>query len=73
MPRRLIDSLKNSLSLEKQRDYRNIVLVQVIIIVFGLTLTEFLEGGSKTAVAKTYYYRFLNFWCHVCFFAVGSP
>src|SRR5688572_26272872 len=52
MPRRLIDSLKNSLSLEKQRDYRNIVLVQVIIIVFGLTLTEFLEGGSKTAVAK---------------------
>jgi hypothetical protein len=38
--------------LEKQRDYRNVVLVQIIIIVFGLTLTEFLSGGSKTDLAK---------------------
>src|SRR5687768_2713011 len=51
MPR-ILDAIKTSLSLEKQRDYRNIVLVQVVIIVFGLTLTEFLQGGSKTDLAK---------------------
>src|SRR5688572_3888618 len=48
----LIDSRKIALILEKQRDYRNIVVVQIIIIVFGLTLTEFLEGGSRTPLAK---------------------
>jgi hypothetical protein len=52
MPKRLLDSIRIALSLEKQRDYRNIVIVQVIIIVFGLTLTEFLSGGSRTAMAK---------------------
>lgn len=52
MRRRLTDTIKISLSLEKQRDYRNIVLVQVIIIVFGLTLTEFLQEGSHTNLAK---------------------
>jgi hypothetical protein len=52
MPIRLIDTVKLALSLEKQRDYRNIVVVQVVIIVFGLTLTEFLQGGSRTEIAK---------------------
>jgi len=52
MPKRLLESIRIALSLEKQRDYRNIVIVQVIIIVFGLTLTEFLSGGSRTAIAK---------------------
>ena len=52
MPKRLLDSIRIALSLEKQRDYRNIVIVQVVIIVFGLTLTEFLAGGSRTATAK---------------------
>ncbi len=52
MPKRLLDSIRIALSLEKQRDYRNIVIVQVVIIVFGLTLTEFLSGGSRTAMAK---------------------
>ena len=52
MPNRIINSIRAGLSLEKQRDYRNIVVVQVVIIVFGLTLTEFLQGGSKTDIAK---------------------
>lgn len=52
MPVKLIDTIKIGLSLEKQRDYRNIVVVQIIIIVFGLTLAEFLQGGSRTSVAK---------------------
>jgi hypothetical protein len=52
MPKRLLDSIRIALSLEKQRDYRNIVIVQVVIIVFGLTLTEFLAGGSSTGTAK---------------------
>src|SRR5687768_12744721 len=52
MPKRLLDSIRIALSLEKQRDYRNIVIVQVVIIVFGLTLTEFLSEGSRTATAK---------------------
>ena len=49
----ILNTIRAGLSLEKQRDYRNIVVVQVIIIVFGLTLTEFLEGGSRTDIAKT--------------------
>jgi len=52
MPNRIVNTIRAGLSLEKQRDYRNIVVVQVVIIVFGLTLTEFLQGGSKTEVAK---------------------
>jgi hypothetical protein len=52
MPRRLIVNSLRALLLEKQRDYRNVVVVQIIIVVFGLTLTEFLSGGSKTAIAK---------------------
>jgi hypothetical protein len=52
MPRRLIVKSLLLLMQEKQRDYRNVVLVQIIIIVFGLTLTEFLSGGSKTNMAK---------------------
>jgi hypothetical protein len=39
-------------STEKQKDYRNIVLIQIIIIVFGLTLSEFVLEGSKTPAAK---------------------
>ena len=52
MPNKILNSIRAGLSLEKQRDYRNIVIVQVVIIVFGLTLTEFLQGGSKTDIAK---------------------
>lgn len=37
---------------EKQKDYRNIVLIQIVIIVFGLTLSEFLLEGMHTAAAK---------------------
>ncbi|HZB14007.1 MAG TPA: hypothetical protein VE467_13305 [Chryseolinea sp.] len=48
----LLDNIRFGLSLEKQRDYRNIVVVQVVIIIFGLTLTEFLQGGSGTDIAK---------------------
>jgi hypothetical protein len=48
----ILHTIRGSLSLEKQRDYRNIVIVQVVIIVFGLTLTEFLQGGSRTELAK---------------------
>ncbi len=48
-----LETIRVGLSLEKQRDYRNIVVVQVVIIVFGLTFTEFLQGGSRTDVAKT--------------------
>ena len=49
----ILDTIRVGLSLEKQRDYRNIVVVQVVIIVIGLTFTEFLEGGSRTDIAKT--------------------
>ncbi|MBL7856458.1 MAG: hypothetical protein JNM57_02125 [Cyclobacteriaceae bacterium] len=37
---------------EKQKDYRNVVLNQIIIIVFGLTLTDLLLEGSETPGAK---------------------
>jgi hypothetical protein len=37
---------------EKRKDYRNVVLIQIIIIVFGLTLSEFLTEGEQTQPAK---------------------
>src|SRR5688572_21151173 len=49
----ILETIRVGFSLEKQRDYRNIVVVQVVIIVFGLTLTEFLQGGSRTDIAKS--------------------
>src|SRR5579859_846734 len=49
--------LKNLLSRvelqrEKLKDYRNVVLVQVIIVVFGLVLSEPLIENSKSDVSK---------------------
>ncbi|WP_333819575.1 hypothetical protein [Ohtaekwangia sp.] len=43
---------KSELIREKQKDYRNIVIIQVVIIVFGLTLSEFLLEGTQTPAAK---------------------
>ncbi len=37
---------------EKLKDYRNIVLVQVIIVVFGLVLSEPLIEDSKSEISK---------------------
>lgn len=41
-----------NLQREKQKDYRNVVVIQVIIIVFGLTFSEFLINGTGTPAAK---------------------
>lgn len=41
-----------NLQREKQKDYRNVVIIQVVIIVFGLTFSEFLIDGSGTQAAK---------------------
>ncbi|MBS1487438.1 MAG: hypothetical protein JST43_07590 [Bacteroidetes bacterium] len=50
-------SLKNLLSLreleqEKAKDYRNIVILQVVIITFGLTLTQPILEDSKSELSK---------------------
>ncbi|MBS1490118.1 MAG: hypothetical protein JSS93_06310 [Bacteroidetes bacterium] len=50
-------SLKNLLSLrelqqEKTKDYRNIVMLQIIIVVFGLTLTQPILEDSKSELSK---------------------
>ena len=37
---------------EKKKDYRNIVLVQAIMIVAGLLLSDFLVPGNKTGLSK---------------------
>ena len=42
----------NELQREKQKDYRNIVILQIIIIVLGLTLSEFVLSGTDTPVAR---------------------
>lgn len=42
----------NELQREKQKDYRNVVLLQIVIIVLGLTLSEFVLQGTHTAAAK---------------------
>jgi hypothetical protein len=43
---------KSELQLEKQKDYRNVVILQILIIVFGLTLSETLDNGYETPAAK---------------------
>jgi hypothetical protein len=48
----LIFRTKSELQREKQKDYRNIVIIQIIIIVFGLILSEFLVNGTQTSEAK---------------------
>lgn len=37
---------------EKRKDYRNVVMIQILIIVFGLTLSEFVTEGEQTPAAK---------------------
>src|SRR5688572_9072664 len=49
----LLNPTKSELQQEKQKDYRNVVILQIIIVVFGLTLTEFvIDGKSQTAAGK---------------------
>ncbi|CAN5442067.1 hypothetical protein BH10BAC4_BH10BAC4_07790 [soil metagenome] len=43
---------KGELQREKTKDYRNVVLVQIVIIVFGLTLSQPLLDDSKSDVSK---------------------
>src|SRR5688572_27999654 len=43
---------KSDLQKEKTKDYRNIVLIQVAIIVFGLTLSEPLLTDSSSPASK---------------------
>ena len=43
---------RRELQREKTKDYRNVVLIQIIIIVFGLTLSEPLLTDSKSDVSK---------------------
>jgi hypothetical protein len=49
---RFIYRTKSELQLEKQKDYKNVVLTQIVIIVFGLTISGFLDDGSQTSKAK---------------------
>lgn len=43
---------KGELQREKAKDYRNVVLIQIIIIVFGLLLSEPLLDDSKSDLSK---------------------
>lgn len=43
---------RSELQAEKAKDYRNIVIIQVTIIVFGLTLSEPLLEDSKSELSK---------------------
>lgn len=43
---------RDELQREKTKDYRNIVIIQIIIVVFGLTLTEPLLEDSKSPASK---------------------
>jgi hypothetical protein len=43
---------KGELQLEKAKDYRNVVLIQIIIVVFGLLLSEPLLDDSRSDVSK---------------------
>jgi hypothetical protein len=43
---------RDELLREKTKDYRNIVIIQVIIVVFGLTLSEPLLEDPTSGVSK---------------------
>jgi hypothetical protein len=43
---------RDQLQQEKTKDYRNIVIIQVIILVFGLTLSQPILEDSKSPVSK---------------------
>lgn len=43
---------RNELQREKAKDYRNIVLIQILIIVFGLTLSGPILEDSKSDISK---------------------
>jgi len=43
---------RRDLQREKLKDYRNIVLVQILIVVFGLVLSEPIIEDSKTEISK---------------------
>jgi len=40
----------NELLKEKQKDYRNVVIMQIVIVVSGLLMSEFLSNGSNLQV-----------------------
>ncbi len=44
--------VQQDLTREKAKDYRNVVLIQIIIVVFGLTLSGPLLEDSKSEVSK---------------------
>jgi hypothetical protein len=43
---------RRDLQREKLKDYRNIVLVQILIVVFGLVLSEPIIEDSKSEISK---------------------
>jgi hypothetical protein len=64
---RFIFRTKSELQREKQKDYRNVVIIQVLIIFLGLTLSETLEDGYETPVAKAVMTLFSCFGAVYCF------
>lgn len=42
----------NELLREKQKDYRNVVIMQIVIVVSGLLMSEFLINGSNIQIRK---------------------
>ena len=45
-------SSSSELQQEKTKDYRNVVIIQILIIVFGLTLSGPLLEDSKSDISK---------------------
>ena len=53
MFRSILNSLtKFDLQREKQKDYRNIVIIQIIMTILGMTLSEIIIRDSKSAEGK---------------------
>jgi hypothetical protein len=46
---------------EKQKDYRNVVIIQIVIVVLGLTLSEPVLADSKSDTSKLIISIFLSF------------
>ncbi|HEY3405187.1 MAG TPA: hypothetical protein VGK59_17505 [Ohtaekwangia sp.] len=48
----LLSKSKSEINREKQKDYQNLVLIEIVIIVLGLTLSEFLLKDTQSSAAK---------------------
>jgi hypothetical protein len=68
---KLIARSGSELMQEKQKDYRNVVINQIVIIILGLTLAEFILADRKLHRVNSSL-RYFHFLAHCIRFCCGT-